>query len=42
MAGAYLLRNIPPALLAQAKHRAIDEGCTLRELILKALQAYLS
>jgi hypothetical protein len=42
MAGAYLLRNIPPALLAQAKHRAIDEHITLRELILKALQAYLS
>ena len=41
-AGAYLLRDIPAELWTAAKHRAVDEGLNLRELILKALQAYLN
>jgi len=41
-AGSYLLRDIPEQLWITAKHRAVDEGLSLRELILKALQAYLN
>jgi len=41
-AGSYLLRDIPEQLWTAAKHRAVDEGLSLRELILKALQAYLN
>jgi hypothetical protein len=37
----YLLRNIPTTLWDRAKHRAVDEGLTLRALILKALEEYL-
>ena len=40
-AGAYLLRDIPAELWLAAKHKAVDEGLSLRELILKALQEYL-
>ena len=40
-AGSYLLRDIPAELWTAAKHRAVDEGLSLRELILKALQEYL-
>jgi len=40
-AGAYLLRDIPAELWTAAKHRAVDEGLSLRELILTALQEYL-
>jgi hypothetical protein len=40
-AGAYLLRDIPAELWTAAKHKAVDEGLNLRELILKALQEYL-
>ena len=40
-AGNYLLRDVPAELWTAAKHRAIDEGMSLRELILKALQEYL-
>ena len=40
-AGSYLLRDIPEQLWITAKHRAVDEGLSLRELILKALQEYL-
>jgi len=40
--GAYLLRDIPAELWIAAKHKAVDEGLSLRELILKALQAYLN
>ena len=36
-AGSYLLRDIPAELWTDAKHRAVDEGLTMRELILKAL-----
>lgn len=41
-AGAYLLRDIPAELWTAAKHRAVDEKLNLRELILKALQEYLT
>lgn len=40
-AGGYLLRDIPKALWDRAKHRAIDDGVSLRELILKAIESYL-
>ena len=39
--GGYLLRDIPEDLWTSAKHRAVDEGLSLRELILKALRLYL-
>jgi len=41
-ASSYLLRDIPEQLWTAAKHRAVDEGLSLRELLLKALQAYLN
>lgn len=41
-AGAYLLRDIPAELWTAAKHKAVDEKLSLRELILKALQEYLT
>jgi hypothetical protein len=41
-AGAYLLRDIPEKLWTAAKHKAVDEKLSLRELILKALQEYLT
>jgi len=41
-AGSYLLRDIPAELWTAAKHRAVDEGLSLRELLLKALQEYLN
>jgi len=41
-AGSYLLRDIPEQLWTAAKHKAVDEGLSLRELILKALQEYLT
>lgn len=40
-AGNYLLRDIPEELWTAAKHRAVDEGISLRELTLKALQEYI-
>ena len=40
-AGSYLLRDVPEELWTAAKHRAVDEGLNLRELIMKALQEYL-
>lgn len=41
-AGSYLLRDIPEELWNQAKHKAVDEGLNLRELILKSLQEYVN
>ena len=41
-AGNYLLRDIPEELWTAAKHVGVDEGLNLRELILKALQEYVS
>ena len=40
-AGNYPLRDIPQDLWTRAKHRAVDDGDSLRDLILKALHAYL-
>jgi len=37
----YLLRNIPDKLWQKVKHKAVDEHLSLRELILKALEAYV-
>lgn len=37
----YLLRNIPQELWDRAKHRAIDDGDSLRDLVLKAINGYL-
>ncbi len=41
-AGNYLLRDIPEELWSQAKHKAIDKGMDLRELILDAVREYVS
>jgi len=41
-AGNYLLRDIPEDLWNQAKHKAIDKGMDLRELILDAIREYIS
>ena len=38
---SYLLRDIPEELWNRAKHRAIDDGDSLRDLILKAVESYL-
>jgi hypothetical protein len=37
----YLIRDFPEDLHMAAKHRAVDEKITLRELIFKALEKYL-
>lgn len=37
----YLLRDIPKELWDKAKHKAVDENCTLRELILASIQKTL-
>ncbi len=39
--GDYILRDIPAELWNEAKHRALDDGVSLRELILDAIQAHL-
>lgn len=41
-AGSYLLRDIPQDLWDKAKHRTVDDGCSLRDLLLKALHTYLA
>lgn len=33
--------RLPQSLLSAAKHRAIDEGATLQDVITRALQRYL-
>jgi hypothetical protein len=38
---SYLLRRIPKNLWTRANHRAVDEDISLRELLLRALEAYL-
>lgn len=37
----YLLRNIPDELWRRAKHQAVDEKISLRDLILRAIRDYL-
>jgi hypothetical protein len=39
---AYLLRDIPEELWTRAKHRAVDDGMSLRDLIFAALESYLA
>jgi len=39
--GEYLLRDLPTELWKKAKHRAVDDGDSLRDLILRALYSYL-
>lgn len=39
--GDYLLRDIPQDLWDRAKHRAVDDGGSLRDIVLKALHSYL-
>ena len=41
VSGNYLLRDVPQELWDRAKHRAIDDGDSLRDLVLKALHSYL-
>ncbi len=38
---SYLLRDIPLTLWVQLRHRAIDEGITIRALILSAIAQYI-
>jgi len=40
-AGNYLLRDIPEELWMAAKHRAVDDGDSLRDLVIKSLYKYL-
>lgn len=40
--GNYILRDIPQELWDRAKHKAVDDGVSLRELILTAIDAYVS
>jgi len=37
----FLVRDFPDELKAAAKHRAIDEDCTLKDLIINAIKMYL-
>jgi len=39
--GEYLLRDLPNDLWQKVKHRAVDDGDSLRGLILKALYTYI-
>ena len=41
-AGSYLLKDIPANLWNTAKHRGIDTGETLREMLLNSLREYLA
>jgi len=37
----YYIRDFPPKLLLEAKHRAVDEGCSVRDLLLRGLKLVL-
>ncbi len=39
--GNKLLWNIPQDLKAEARHECIEENCSLRDMILRALKQYL-
>jgi hypothetical protein len=39
--GGYLLRDIPQELWDKAKHKGIDKGLSLRELILQAVKEFI-
>lgn len=38
---SFLIRDFPNDLKNAAKHRAIDDGCTLKDIIIKAIRIYL-
>ena len=38
---SYILREIPQELWDRVKHQAINEGVTLRDLVFRAIRAYL-
>jgi hypothetical protein len=38
----YHLRDIPAAMMAEMKHRALDEGGSVRGLIITAVAQYLA
>ena len=40
--GNYLIRDIPEELYTRIKHRAIDDGLSIRDLMIKALHTYLA
>ena len=40
--GDYLIRDVPSDLWNKAKHRGIDDGVSLRQVILSALDEYLN
>lgn len=40
-AGAYLLRDVPAEVMTAAKHRAVDDKCSVRDVIISALRQYL-
>lgn len=37
---SYRIQRIPDALMKRVRHQAVDEGLTIRDLILKALERY--
>lgn len=37
----YLLRGVPMELWQRLRHRAVDEGISLREILLRAIEQYL-
>jgi hypothetical protein len=39
--GGYMLRDIPQELWDKAKHKAIDKGLSLRELILQSVKEFI-
>jgi hypothetical protein len=41
MSKNYLLRDIPEKLMMALKHRAVDEGRTIRIIVIRALERYL-
>lgn len=40
--GNYLLRDYPEDLWNRLKHRAVDDGTSVREIILRAIEAYIT
>ena len=40
--GSYTIKDIPEELWSRAKHRALDEGVSVRELLLTALEKYMA
>lgn len=38
----YMFRDIPKDLMDAARHRAVDDNCSVREVILSALRSYFA